>query len=82
MSDRRAKYVGHPDGVDLKIRYMDGDIVSLHVAHGSELPAEVHGRKVPDDFRDGLLEQEDNWRPVDRAVGDEVKAKTTKKDDA
>jgi hypothetical protein len=82
MSERRAKYVGHPDGVDLSIPFRDGDMVALHVPHGSELPAEVEGRKVPADYRDSLLEQADNWTSVDRAVGDEVKGKTNQKDDA
>lgn len=78
MSDKRAKYVGHPDGADLTITYKDGDVVALHVPHGSELPAEVNGRKVPAAFRDSLLQQEDNWTVVNRATGDEVAGKTKK----
>jgi hypothetical protein len=62
----KARYVGHPDGVDLTIEYMDGDRVHLHVPHGGELPTEVEGRKVPATFRDSLLEQEDNWTVVRR----------------
>jgi hypothetical protein len=81
MSVKKARYIGHPDGVDLSIPFRDGDVVNLHVAHGAELPTEVGGRSVPAAFRDSLLEQEDNWSEVKRATGSEATGKTDTKDD-
>lgn len=67
MSDTiKARYVGHPDGADLTIPFRDGDLVHLHVPHGGELPTEVEGRRISAEFRDSLLEQEDNWTVVRR----------------
>ena len=77
MSEIKARYVGHPDGVDLSIPYKDGDVIHLHVAHGSELPTEYEGRKIPASYRDSLLEQTDNWTEVKR---DSDKAKNEKGD--
>jgi hypothetical protein len=74
---KKARFVGHPDGVDLSIPYMDGDVIHVHVAHGAELPTEVEGRKIPASFRDSLLEQSDNWSEVNRDTG-----KTDTKGDA
>jgi hypothetical protein len=82
MSVKKARYIGHPDGVDLSIPFRDGDVVNLHIAHGAELPTEVGGRSVPAAFRDSLLEQEDNWSEVKRATGSEATGKTDTKDDA
>jgi hypothetical protein len=63
----KARYTGGSlTGVDLAIQFKDGDVVQVHVPHGGELPAEVGGRKVPADYRDGLLEQTDNWSEVKR----------------
>lgn len=61
MSEKRARYVGHPDGCELSIQYRDGDVLRVHVAYGDELPTDVEGRKVPAEYVKGLLEQEDNW---------------------
>lgn len=80
MSEIKARYVGHPDGVDLSIPYKDGDVIHIHVAHGAELPTEHEGRKVPTSFRDSLLEQTDNWAEVKRATGSAATGKTTSKD--
>lgn len=66
MSDKRAKYVGGSQtGVDLSIPFKDGDVIHLHVPHGGELPAKTpDGRTIPASYINGLLEQEDNWKPV------------------
>jgi hypothetical protein len=80
MSERRARYVGSPDGVHLPqiLVATDGEPPrSLNVPHGGELPAEIDGHKIPAAFRDSLLEQKDNWTLVNRATGDDTKAKTT-----
>jgi hypothetical protein len=77
MSDIKARYVGHPDGVDLSIPFNDGDVVHLHIAHGAELPAKVGERTVPAAYRDSLLEQSDNWTEVKR----DPDKKTTKEGD-
>lgn len=82
MSDKRARFIGHPDGVDLSIPFDDGDVAHVHVAHGAELPAEVRGRKIPASVRNNLLEQESNWTEVNRATGPEATGKTEKKGDA
>jgi hypothetical protein len=73
----KAKYIGHPDGVDLTIPYRDGDTVHVHVEYGKELPVEVQGRGLPQGFVKSLLEQESNWAEVPREMKDppsEVKA--------
>ena len=82
MSQIKARFVGHPDGVDVSIPFKDGDTVNLHVAHGAELPTEVGGRTVPAAFRDSLLEQSDNWTEVKRATGADATGKNDTKDDA
>lgn len=68
MSEVKARYVGHPDGV-----YLDaipvgnaGDTRRLHVPYGGELPAEIDGMRVPASYRNSLLEQEANWTTVKR----------------
>lgn len=68
MSDVRARYVGHPDGIDaLEVPLADGTTARVpHISHGGELPAEIDGVKVPAAFRDSLLEQSDNWTRVER----------------
>lgn len=76
MSEKRARFVGHPDGADITVTFDNGEIRSLHVAHGGELPSEVGGLKVPASYRDSLLEQKDNWTEVKRATGEETKGKT------
>jgi hypothetical protein len=76
MSERRARYVGHPDGATLEIPVGNGgDRVIRHIPHGGELPSEIGGQKVPASFRDSLLEQPDNWTEVNRATGDDAKAR-------
>ena len=75
MADIRARYVGpSPDGVTLGVRLDDGDLVPVTVPHGGELPQKVDGRKVSTAFRDGLLEQEDNWTSVRRETKTTAKA--------
>ena len=67
MSDIKARYTGPaPDGVTLGVVLDDGDIHPYHVKHGGELPTELDGRKVSKAYRDGLLEQTDNWSRVKR----------------
>lgn len=75
MSDIKARYVGpNPDGVTLGVILDDGDRVPVSIPHGGELPQEVDGRKVSTAFRDGLLEQEDNWTRVRRETKTTAKA--------
>ena len=77
MSEIKARYVGHPDGVDLQgIPVGDGDETRrCHVPHGGELPTEIDGLAVPASYRDSLLEQKDQWTQVKRT------AKADKKED-
>jgi hypothetical protein len=79
MSEKRARFIGHPDGAFLQGIPVgtDGDTRRLHVPHGGELPAEIDGLKVDPKYRDSLLEQEANWTLVNRATGDETKGKNT-----
>jgi hypothetical protein len=80
MSERRARFVGHPDGAYLQGIPVgtDGDTRRLHVPHGGELPSEIDGLKVDPKYRDSLLEQESNWTLVNRATGaDATGSKTT-----
>ena len=73
MSDKKARFVGHPDGVDITVPIDGGrEQHNLHIPYGGELPTEINGLKVPAAFRDSLLEQEANWTSVTRG------AKTTK----
>lgn len=77
MSDKRARFIGSPDGI-----YLPAIPVStegepprgLLVPHGGELPAEIDGHKIPASYRDSLLEQKDNWTLVNRATGDDIKS--------
>lgn len=78
MSEKRARFIGHPDGVDLSIPFNDGDVVHLHIPHGGELPVEHGGRKIPAAVRNSLLEQSDNWTEVNRATGADATGKTAK----
>ena len=80
MSEKRARYVGHPDGADLSIHFRDGDIVHVHIAHGAELPSEVQGRKVPAAYVASLLEQEANWSAESAGKSDTAKAGTKEGD--
>jgi hypothetical protein len=79
MSEKRAKFVGHPDEAYLEGIPVgtDGDTRRLHVPYGSELPAEIDGLKVDTKYRDSLLEQEANWTVVNRATGSAATGKTT-----
>jgi hypothetical protein len=70
MSEKRAVYIGPSGtGVDLAVPLANGEIRNVHVDHGDQLPTEIDGVAVPASFRDGLLEQEDNWSPTRRAGG-------------
>jgi hypothetical protein len=54
MSERRARYVGSPDGVYLPAIPVttEGEPPrSLQIPHGGELPSEIDGHKVPASFR-------------------------------
>lgn len=75
MSDKRARFHGHPDGVHLTVPVSTEGEPPRHVfvANGAEAPTEIDGHKVPASFRDSLLEQKDNWSVVNRATGDETK---------
>lgn len=68
MSEKRARFIGHPDGVDLEAIPVgsDGEFRRRHIPHGGELPTEIDGLKVPAAYRDSLLEQKDNWTVVNR----------------
>ncbi len=70
MSDIKARYVGHQDGVTLYVPVLTDNEPDrhVHVVHGGELPMEIDGHKVPAAFRDSLLEQKDNWTRVDRGA--------------
>jgi hypothetical protein len=76
MSDIKARYVGHPDGIDdFRVPVgTDGEERRISIPHGGELPTEIDGLKVPASFRDRLFEQTDNWTKVQR------KANTTAAD--
>jgi hypothetical protein len=68
MSDIKARYVGHPDGIDdFRVPVgTEGEERRISLDYGQELPAEIDGLKVPASFRDSLLEQSDNWTKVQR----------------
>jgi hypothetical protein len=71
MSDKRARWIGHPDGVDLEGIPLKGTDAPgrCHVAHGAQLPTEIDGFEVPASYRDGLLAQGDNWTVVNQPTG-------------
>lgn len=77
MSVIKARFVGHPDGVDVTIPLDNGEIRHRHIPHGGELPVEIDGLKVSTAYRNGLLAQKDNWTEVKRATGAEATGKTT-----
>lgn len=67
MSDIKARFVGHPDGVNLAVHVgTEGEWRNIFVPHGGELPTEIDGLKVPVSFRDSLLEQKGEWTEVRR----------------
>lgn len=68
MSDIKARFVGHPDGVDLnQIPVGDeGEYRRAHIPYGGELPTEIDGLSVPASYRDSLLAQKDQWTQVKR----------------
>ena len=78
MSEIKARYVGHPDGVDLQgIPVGDeGETRRQHIPYGGELPTEIDGQSVPASYRDSLLAQSDQWTKVTRKA-----AKAEKEDD-
>jgi hypothetical protein len=76
MSDIRARYIGHPDGIDdfrVPVGH-DGEERRISLSYGQELPAEIDGLPVPASFRDSLLEQEANWTKVRRETKTAAKA--------
>lgn len=80
MSEKRARFIGHPDGAYLEGIPVgtDGDTRRLHVPNDGEFPTEIDGLKVAPGYVDSLLEQEANWTEVKRAAGgDETKSKAT-----
>lgn len=78
MSEKKARYVGHPDGVTLTVPVSTEGEPPRHVTipHGGELPTEIDGHPVPASFRDSLLEQKDNWTEVKRQSKTEDKSTT------
>lgn len=68
MSEVKAKYVGHPDGIeDFRVPVgTEGEERRINLAYGQELPMEIDDLAVPAAFRDSLLEQKDNWTTVRR----------------
>lgn len=67
MSDIKARYVGHPDGIaGLDVPLANGETARITIPHGGELPSEIDGVAVPASFRDSLLEQDANWTRVKR----------------
>ena len=80
MSEIKAKFIGHPDGVDLnQIPVGDeGEFRRARIPYGGELPTEIDGLNVPASYRDSLLEQKDQWTQVKRQT---AKAKTDEKED-
>lgn len=77
MSDIKARYVGHPDGLeDFRVPLANGETVRVQISYGSELPMEINGERVPAAFRDSLLEQEDNWTKVTRQQAKDSKDTT------
>jgi hypothetical protein len=79
MSEVKAKYVGHPDGIDdFRVPVgTDGEERRISLTYGQELPMEIDGLKVPASFRDRLFEQPDNWTKVQRATGQQATGKTS-----
>ena len=79
MSEKRARFHGHPDGVTLTVPVSTEGEPPRHitVSHGGELPTEIDGHKVPAAFRNSLLEQKDNWSEVNRATGADTKPKAS-----
>jgi hypothetical protein len=75
MPDKRARFVGHPDGIWLAVPVGDGETRRINIDHGHELPTEIDGLKVPASFRKSLLEQGDNWTEVNRATKPRRQAK-------
>ena len=82
MSDIKARYVGHPDGVHLTVPVStDGEPPRhVYIPHGGELPAELDGHAVPASFRKSLLEQGDNWTEVRREKKTTTAAKADEKE--
>lgn len=88
MSDIKARFVGHPDGVTLTVPVSTEGEPPRHltIPHGGELPHEIDGHQVPASFRDSLLEQKDNWTRVKRgdpkpAAKAAIPAKADEKED-
>jgi hypothetical protein len=76
MSEKRARYVGDPDGCDITIPLANGETRNRHIPHGGEIPIEIDGARVPAAFRDSLLDQPSNWTLVNRATGDDARKAT------
>jgi hypothetical protein len=75
MSDIKARYVGHPDGTYLPLVPVgDDETRDVTIPYGGELPTHIDGLPVPASFRDGLLEQKDNWTRVKRETKTAAKA--------
>lgn len=76
MSDIKARYVGHPDGIeDFRVPVgTEGEQRRINLSYGQELPMEIDDLPVPASFRDSLLEQPDNWTRVRRESKTAAKA--------
>ena len=79
MSEKRARFIGHPDGAFLESIPVgtNGETRRATIPYGGELPTEIDGQKVSTAYRDSLLEQKDNWTLVNRATGEDAKGKST-----
>lgn len=56
------RYIGHPDGVELSVPVGSGyEFKDLFVPYDGELPQEIGGQKVTEEYKTSLLEQADNW---------------------
>jgi hypothetical protein len=75
---KRARYAGPSGtGVELTVPLDDGQIKSVHIEHGHQLPTEIAGQPVSAAFRDQLLAQDD-WAEVDQTTGDKTNSKAAK----
>lgn len=80
-AEKRAAYRGPSGtGVDLTgVELANGELRSVHVEQGAQLPTEIDGVRVSAAYRDRLLEQED-WHEARQATGNQQPAKGNEKE--